>query len=382
MTGRFFCAAAALLTLGVCALSVGAPVFYLLANLLLLALCFSLASVLAASFTCRASQSLLVKKTLRGDKAGFVFELRYAGIFPIAPVRLSLTWEGEAGVAALSAPPFRAARYTGELPARHVGAQPAGVTEYVLRDIFELFKIRKKPAPPETMLVLPRPFRLEPLRFHIADDGRALPNRTGEDPTSPDDNRCYRPGDPAKRIHWKISARKRALYVRTYETPAPPDTLILLDCAAPSAPAGVPGGERMLRDALCETALAAAEMQAADECPVRVPFYGDQAGEYRSGRAGSTVFLQEQLACQLFKGGEPFERVLALELRRMRSTGSTVIITTRLTPAVVEGVSRIRRMGPAARFYYVTFTPDAEADARLIAQLQHHLVEVCYVTPS
>jgi len=382
MTARFFCTAAAMATLAVCALSMGAPVFYLLANLLLLVIAFSMVSVLAASFTCRTSQSLTSPNTLHGEKTGFVFELRHAGIFPLAPVLLTITCQGVESAAFLDAPPFRNALYAGELPARHVGAEPAGVTVYVLRDLFGLFKIRKRPSPPGTLIVLPRPFSLEPLRFHMSDEGRVLPNRTAEDVTSPDDTRAYRPGDPVKRIHWKISARKRAVYVRTYETPAPPDTLILLDCGAPAVPPGMPDGGRMLRDALCETALAAAEMQAAAENPVLLPLYGDQADEFRSGRAGATAVLQEQLACQTFKGGEAFERVLALELRRMRRTGSTVVITSRLTPAVVEGVTRIRRMGPAVRFYYATFTPEADADARLVTQLQHHMVEVCYVTPS
>ena len=70
------------------------------------------------------------------------------------------------------------------------------------------------------------------------------------------------------------------------------------------------------------------------------------------------------------------------KLRRMRRTGATVIITTRLDAQIVEGVSRIRRMGPSARLYLVTYTPDAEGYQPFVTRLQHHLVEVCYVTPA
>ena len=66
----------------------------------------------------------------------------------------------------------------------------------------------------------------------------------------------------------------------------------------------------------------------------------------------------------------------------MRRTGATVIITTRLDAKIVEGVSHIRRMGPSARLYLVTYTPDAAEYQPFVARLQHHLVEVCYVTPA
>ena len=66
----------------------------------------------------------------------------------------------------------------------------------------------------------------------------------------------------------------------------------------------------------------------------------------------------------------------------MRRTGATIVITTRLDAHIVEGVSRIRRMGPSARLYLVTYTPDSPEDQPFITRLQHHLVEVCYVTPA
>ena len=66
----------------------------------------------------------------------------------------------------------------------------------------------------------------------------------------------------------------------------------------------------------------------------------------------------------------------------MRRTGAAVIITTRLDAGIVEGVSHIRRMGPSARLYLVTYTPDDPEYQPYVTRLQHHLVEVCYVTPA
>ena len=167
-----------------------------------------------------------------------------------------------------------------------------------------------------------------------------------------------------------------------FETPAPPDTLILLDCDTPLGGENVEEGKENLRDALCETAVAVARLQMEDGSPVRLPMYGARANEFASDHAENLALLQEMLADQPFGGGEDFSRVLNLELRRMRRTGATVIITTRLDAKIVEGVSHIRRMGPSARLYLVTYTPDAAEYQPFVARLQHHLVEVCYVTPA
>ena len=185
-----------------------------------------------------------------------------------------------------------------------------------------------------------------------------------------------------KRIHWKLSSRKRELVVRRFETPAPPDTLILLDCNEPLGGENINEGKECLRDAMCETAVAVARMQMEDGSPVRLPMYGKQANEFSSDQAEGLALLQEMLASQPFGAGEDFARVLNLELRRMRRTGAAVVITTRLDAQVVEGVTHIRRMGPSARLYLVTYTPEAPEYQPYVARLQHHLVEVCYVTPA
>ena len=137
-----------------------------------------------------------------------------------------------------------------------------------------------------------------------------------------------------------------------------------------------------LRDALCETAVAVANMQMEDQSPVRLPLYGESANEFSSDNAAGLTLLQEMLARQPFGNGEDFARVLNLELRRMRRTGAAIIITTRLDARIVEGVSHIRRMGPSARLYLVTYTPDDPRYQPFVTRLQHHLVEVCYVTPA
>ena len=383
MTRRGLAAAAAFVTSMACALSLGSAVYLYMGLLMAAVLLYGLLSCLWARVTAYCHQSLSAPTVIRGEEARLFLQAGYRCPLPIAPMKGTFLYDGQAGECLFSPVPFRAQEHRLSLSARHVGQYAAGLTALVIQDIFGLFRMQVKPEnAAETLTVLPRPFDIEKPRFTLGEDGAAALARTQEDYSAPEDVRTYRPGDAMKRIHWKLSSRKRELLVRRYETPAPPDTLILLDCNEPLGGETVSEGKESLRDALCETAAAVARLQMEDGSPVRLPMYGARANEFSSDSAASLSLLQDMLARQPFGSGEDFARVLDLELRRMRRTGATVIITTRLDAKIVEGISRIRRMGPSARLYMVTYTPDAPEYQPYVTRLQHHLVEVCYVTPA
>ena len=383
MTRRGLAALAATVTSGLCAFSLGNGLYLYIFILLLLVMAYSFVSCLWARKTAYCRQSLSDAAIQRGESANLFLQAGFRCPLPVAPLRGEYLYNGQAGECLFSPVPFRAHQRRMPLSGRHVGQFDAGLLRLTVRDVFGLFQMSVRPESAVSLLtVLPRPFDIEKPRFTLGDDGRAALSRTQEDYNAPEDVRAYRPGDAMKRIHWKLSSRKRELLVRRFETPAPPDTLILLDCNAPRGGESVAEGKESLRDALCETAVAVARLQMEDGSPVRAPLYGQKANEFSSDNAASLSLLQEMLAGQSFGGGEDFARVLQLELRRMRRTGAAIIITTRLDAQIVEGVSRIRRMGPSARLYLVTYTPDAPEYQPFVTRLQHHLVEVCYVTPA
>ena len=383
MTRRGLGVLAALLTSGLCALSIGGMLYYYISLLLFVMLLYSFFSCLWARGTAWCRQSLSAKMVHRGENAQLFLQAGHRCPLPIAPIRGEYTYASQGGECIFPAAPFRAHDRRLPLNARHVGQFDAHLSHLIITDLFGLFEMKKRPGQTDEMLVvLPRPFAIEKPKITTGDDGAAALSRTQEDYNAPEDVRSYHPGDAMKRIHWKLSSRKRELLVRRFEMPAPPDTLILLDCTQPLGGEDVPEGKENLRDALCETAVAVAKLQMEDGSPIRLPIYGEKANEFSSDHAASLSLLQEMLACQPFGQGEDFARVLQLELRRMRRTGATVIITTRLDAHIVEGVSRIRRMGPSARLYLVTYTPDDPQYQPFVSRLQHHLVEVCYVTPA
>lgn len=384
MTARGWALLAISLSALLCGMSLGGRIFYLTALFAVLALLFSLLSILFSRWKMRVHAFLSAPQVLRGETAHLTVTAGKRGLLPVYPLDVTVLC-GDTQLTLTAQPSFLQEQSISlPLPAQHVGLFSVGISEYVFYDVLGLFRarVRCKKDSFSSLTVLPRPFDVEELHFLPGDDGRALPNRTAEDLSSPEDTRPYRRGDSLKRVHWKISARKRELIVRRFETPAPPDTLVLLDCSQPGGEDDTDETRLTLRDALCETALSVISMQLKSQSPVRMPLYGTHAQEFHSSAMEDLPHLQRLLACQPFMGDAEFDRVLHMELRRMRQTGVTVIVTTHLTASVVEGVKHIRLMGPGVRLYLITRTPDNEEDRPYVTQLQQCLVEVCYVTPA
>lgn len=365
----------------VAAFSTGSAVFLAAAALLVLVMLSSLVGVCWAAKTLEISGSMSGRTVQRGEDVQLTVTVRHSGLIPIAPVRLELyaTPETPETAVRLKDAPGRTQRLTLPFHATHVGVSSPGVKSCTVEDLFGLFSITKTPeAARSELLVLPLPFQVEALTFAPGDSGLETMARATEDVTSPSDIRAYMPGDALKKIHWKLSARKRELVVRRFEEPVLPDALVLMDCSPPPS-WGHPEAEADVRDALLETAASIVAGQMANDHAVRLPLLGGHPVELE--KAMGLPMILENLARVDFSETDRFERVLLLETRRMRKVGATVIISARLSSSMVDVMIRMRRMGPVVRLYLVTFTPDDPLALPLISKLQQAEIEVCYVTP-
>ena len=384
MRSRLLTLLAVLVSCLLAALSTGSKIYLLFAVLLAAMAVLSLLSVTMAGRSASVSHTLSSQRVQRGETVVLEVVVKHRGFLPIAPITITLSAApGEPPV--LTRLPFssrKSQRLSYRFSTSHVGVFPQGVQSYLVEDVFGFFSRKLLPETPLLdLMVLPLPFEVEPLKFSPGDAGLETLARAREDPTTPSDVRQYQPGDPLKKIHWKLSMRKRELMVRRFEEPALPDALVLLDCAPPSVPeAPKPQAMSFLQDALCETAASVVLRQMRGDHPVRLPLLGKRPVEYDKSMGAPA--LLEELARLDFSQSERFERVLLLETRRMRRTGATVVITSRLNSTLADMIIRIRRMGPSVRLYLVTFSPENPALLPVISRLQQNTIEVCYVTPS
>lgn len=360
-------------------LSVGSEGAFLLGAASLLCWLFSLLSVLLSKLVCRFEQRIEQRQVSRGGVCRYTLAARMPLPLPIAPLSLCVSLpNGRQSTFLLRAHLRGTTTSENDFSCPHVGVYTVGATHAGFSDCFGLFslsaKIGEKPA---ELTVLPNPVKTARLPFGPGEGETSAEKRALSDRTTPADTRLWQEGDEFKRIHWKLSVRRQELMVHTYETPQRPDALILLDCAPPDVP---PALRSAAIDALCETCAGVLEGLLSEGHIARLPLSGETQRELSGQDIPALSAMLTALAQERFSRPVDFSRVLLLSSRRMRRTGSTAIITTRLTPAVADAAIALRRMGPHTRFTLITANPLTGSQEKLLGLLMTSGVEITTVS--
>jgi uncharacterized protein (DUF58 family) len=364
------------------ALSTGSMLLFVLALMVALTVIICLASVIWASATVRITAEMEEQTVYRGEHTTLVLGVSHGGWIPVAPVILEIPSMsgGENRKIRLKDIPGRVQSLRMPIDAAHVGIYTSGIKTCMIEDLLGLFQRVIHPDETEySLTVLPRVFDVDPLVMAPGDPGSELMARANEDLSAPSDVRAYQPGDAMKKIHWKLSIRKRELIVRKFEEPLMQEVLILMDCSRPPF-RGDLQAEADIRDALLETAASLFSAQMRTDHEIRMPLTGSRPAE--ADRSIGTTIAMKYLAGVDFSETDRFERVLQMESSRMSKVGCVAVVTARLNYAMVDIMTRIHRTGPNLRLYLVTYTPDDANVLPLISRLQHSGIEVAYVTPN
>ena len=364
--------------LTVAALSTGSAMFLGAALIVWSLIVLGFLGVWHASATLTVTSRLTETTVQRGEDVELELGVMHRGLIPIAPMEAELS-AGPDRPAQTMTMTGRGQRITLQFHAAHVGVTSPGIQRVILSDLLGIFTVEKEPMiRGGELIVLPQPFDVGELTYAAGDSGAESMARASEDITSPAEVRTYQQGDAMKKIHWKLSMRKQELMVRRFEAPVMPDALVLLDCSRPPRTSDEVA-QQDLRDALLETAASVMQQNIQTDHPAKLPIHGDHPIELDKGM-GMPVIL-EALARVDFSAPDKFDRMLIMELRRMRKVGCTVVVSARLNSRMVDVMISMRRMGPCLRLYLITFDPQDEAKLPLIFQLQSAGIEVCYVTP-
>lgn len=216
--------------------------FFAQALLLLCAYAMDVFTAFAFAYT----QELDRAETEKGEAVtltvGIYNDLPYP--FPMMKVRLGAVSPGDDGVFSFDLPARSHITLTHTVPCPYRGEYAVGLREVEIHDVFGLTRIRfplmRRPyhrlCP---LLICPKRVPLPELPGRGPDkkqfSGSALLlNPQGEELAGVRD---YHPGDPAKRIHWKASARRQELLTRQYEAPGEEGVALLLDLWREEGPA-------------------------------------------------------------------------------------------------------------------------------------------------
>lgn len=380
MNGRFFGVLAAMAALLLAGLSTGTRIYYYLFFVCLLMLLYSIASVLWTLFTVKIGMKGMKARVLRGDRLMTILTVEHRSLFPAGSLRVRLNTPTSTGVQEISvaAPPFAKRSFRNVVRCPHRGNFDVGVARIAAGDVFGFFDFsRKYRGKLVRVEVCPRSAPASAMELRAIDFGPEFRARAAEDNASPSDTRKWQEGDELKKVHWKLSLRKREVMVRTFEESARPDTLILPDLSEITA---LQDQRLTLEDWICEEALGAAEAQLKAGYPVRMPLRSRRPQELAGRTAAELASFAEALMRVDFDSPYPYEQVLSLMLGRMQRTGGAILVTSRLSSRIADVAMRMQRSGMQVKFIWISDAP-REENLEMLERMKMANVLVQWVNP-
>ena len=351
-------------------LSTGTRLYYLIFYALLAMLLLGAVAVVWTLMTLKLEVKGVRARVNRGERMAAVFTVRHACLLPVSAVTIYLSVPSAYAPAQqvnFSCPPFSKRTFRQVIPCPHRGVYEAGVTRVGVTDAFGLVSLGRNPGAKLVKLeVVPRVREEAPLALSAADQGPQFISRAAEDNASPSDVRAWQEGDELKKVHWKLSLRKRELMVRTYEESARPDTLVIPDLQELPA---LRDQQLTLEDCVCEAALSAAQAQLKAGYPVRMPLVGARPREIAGQFPADIPAFTDALLRVEFDSPYGYEQVLTLMLGRFQRTGGAVLVTARLTTRIADMAMRMQRSGVATRLVWVS-DDDREESMALIERMK------------
>ena len=359
------------LTLLAIALSVGGTIYYLLFWMLIAMLLVALESTLSTLLTIKVETASQRAQAVRGETVSIRMNIRRGSILPVGHVELEVSSPAEnraAGHIAVNLPPLRTREYRYAMNCPHRGHYQLGVTRVSVTDVFGLFTFsRKLKQGNATVSVSPKTETVLHMAIEPGDSGPQGQVRISEDMSSPSDVRPWQEGDHPKKVHWKLTMRKRELMVRTYEESAKPDTLVLMDVSPVNAS---PSQVLTIEDTMCDAAASAVLAQLTAGYPVRMPLSSQHPQEIAGQLPAEISRFLAALTDLEFDSPYSFEQVLLLETRRIQRTGGVILVTARLNSVIADYAVRMRRLGVRVQLSWVaeSVTPENMALKALMEQ--------------
>ena len=117
-----------------------------------------------------------------------------------------------------------------DAPTEHCGLLELRADKIKVCDYLGLFTLRLKPPAPARMVCRPIPAQCRPVEIPEGKGTRpSSKNASRRSPGEDYDLREYRPGDPLRSVHWKLSSKWDELIVREREETVSPLPLLTLD---------------------------------------------------------------------------------------------------------------------------------------------------------
>lgn len=239
----------------------------------------------------------------------------------------------------------------------HVGCFQVGLDHVELYDFFGLFRKKVPVNGSFSAAVMPcvRPIEQVQLSENAVTEAAQETRISVVGGTDYTGVRAYALGDPMKQIHWKLSAHSREYVTKLQESSRQQEFSVILDLTAPML-----DRETLmdLNDCLIETALSLVEEIAARDAGCAL-WYPNRAGAPErtvpAGREEDGELIRA-LACINASPDDAFPdacQLLQQEGQGQNRGSNVVVVTSRLTPELLQELLQIKRQRRRPELYFV-----------------------------
>ncbi len=272
-------------------------------------------------------------------------------------------------------PPIKKIKIHREFLCEFRGVYECSLIDMYVEDIFGVFRLRRKLREASySVSVSPKYILLKPLEGGIYDDG-LQPARSYEDTSSYADIAPYAQGDSLRRVHWKLSLKRRELLVRQFETLVKQDMLLLIDMTPPE---GLSTLRMRIEDLICDCAASIAHAQLSANHPVRMPLFAERNIMIQGQGSRDFHSFIEALTQVPFDGSIPMAEIIAKETRLFRGN-HCVLVLSKLPADLSEQVLKLSGM---VRMRVIGVFEDGHGYSVQVSSLREAGITTQIITPS
>ncbi len=240
----------------------------------------------------------------------------------------------------------------------HIGMYSVGLEQVEIFDFFGVFRCKVPLSGHATAFVTPK---LRPMdELHLSDDVLAEADTDtritvvgGTDYTGV---REYAIGDPMKQIHWKLSAHSRAYVTKIQESARQQEFVVILDFAADAC--GDIEQLMDINDCLIETALSLLEDISRHDAGFALLYCDRNGSVVRTAATGrdNTIDLIRSFSVITPQPDSEYPdacRILQQEGQMANRSTNAVVVTSRVTPELLQEMQRVKRQKRSPELYLV-----------------------------
>jgi len=299
------------------------------------------------------------KLVIKGDDVRFSFTIANEDLVIYPYIKLVFfsrdsLYSSDAQTKTFSLLPREKASFDFILKCKYRGTYEIGIESVEVRDLFGLFKFKRKMNSKKTITVYPRIIYLENFNISpnfISESDRLL-NIYGHDSSSISDIRKYSYGDSMKKIHWKLSAKSNELMVRNFQSTSGMNTVLVLDLKSLN---GTIDENIEIEDRLIESATSVIYYCLENSIPINLVFQdGEDVTSLEARNISDFYPIYSKLANIRFHPESDASGILDAYIRECSFRTGIVLFTYNIDYSLYDKIYQLKLAGYDITLIYIS----------------------------